>query len=167
MEKRVLPKLFSALERPNNIVVLYTSLIPFLSRLPQANYNRDLPEEEQLKVNDFYNKLLASFRKGAEKELGFLKQPTKSKSPNVHGSTSYGRFGLHSNTGLKYCIKAYFECVIYGLKNVCGQGDGLSKNVVEETIKEEHCSPGQAICAQVINIRWLCQVEKQRLVGGY
>ena len=125
-------------------------MIPLLSQLPQANCPEDCSQDEKLKVNDFYSKFLTSYRKGAEKELGFLRQSTKNETSHTSSNANYGRYGIQANSILKSCTKAYFECVIYGIHHACSNAGVLSKTVPQDIQNERH-GPGNTFCTQVIN----------------
>ena len=150
-EKRVVPKIFSALERPIHPTVLYTSVIPLLSQLPQANCRENCSEDETWNVNNFYKKFFTSFRKGAEKELGFLRQSTKTEPSHTPRNANYGRFGVPANNVLKCCVNAYFECVIYGVLQVCSNTDVTCKTTSQD-IPNERLATSDFFCCQVINL---------------
>ena len=73
--------------------------------------------QENSDPNDFFADLLNSFKRGAEKELGFLKHPLQN-SQSVDGSVpSIRTYGLNMNA-LKCCVQAFFDCILYYTKVV-------------------------------------------------
>ena len=108
VEKRVINKLISALEKPSHPTVIYPSLLPLLSRLPQANYQENINQEDKLKLEAFYKKFFVSFRRGAEKEFGASKESKQNVSV----------LGSYSNNSIKSCVSSYFECVMFGVRQL-------------------------------------------------
>ena len=108
VEKRVINKLMSVLEKPSHPTVIYPSLLPLLSRLPQANYQENINQEDKLKLEGFYKRFFVSFRRGAEKEFGASKECKQ----------SVGALGSYSNNSIKSCVNSYFECVIFGVRQL-------------------------------------------------
>ena len=121
-----------------------------LSQLPQANCRENSSEDETWNVNNFYNKFFTSFRKGAEKELGFLRQSTKTESSHAPRNANYGRFGVPANNILKCCVNAYFECVVYGVLQVCSNADVTCKTASQD-IQNERLGTSNIFYSQVIN----------------
>ena len=112
VDKRVLPKVFAALEKPKYTSVLYPSVIPLISRLPKIQRQDQISSTNRIDTDDFFKTLLHSFRKGAEKELGFLKHSSETNSNQNSSSASIKRYGVHANV-LKSCVQTYFECIFY------------------------------------------------------
>ena len=145
-----MPKIFKALEKPNNSTVLYPNLILLLSQLPLANYQEGLSVAEEQQVISFYNNFFASFRKGAEKELGFLRQKTSAGNSNPPRNVNYGKHGVHANSTLKSCINAYFECILYGVQHAYAITDTECKEDPGD-IQIETPAALDVFCTQVIN----------------
>ena len=76
---------------------------------------KNMSDQEIIDGNDFFTNLFNSFRRGAEKELGFLKHPLQN-SQSVDGSVQNIRtYGLNMNA-LKCCVQAFFDCTLYYTK---------------------------------------------------
>ena len=109
VEKRVVPKIFAALEKPKYASVIYPSLLPLLSKLPLIQKLKTTTEYNSIEANEFFKKLFESFRKGAEKELGFQRQSSTNKDSS---GSSLRPYGINMNA-LKSCIQTYFDCTLY------------------------------------------------------
>ena len=112
VNKRVLPKVLAALEKPKYTSILYPSVIPLISRMPKSEKQEQMHSKNRIDTDDFFKGLLNSFRKGAEKELGFLRSPSKNNPGHIGSGASIRRYGVHNNA-IKSCVQTYFECILY------------------------------------------------------
>ena len=120
VDKRVVPKLLSALEKPGCSDHIYPSMLPFISKLSRANLSNCSSPEEVVKCTEFYKQLLSSFRKGAEQQLGFASithsSDDSSSAAAIKKSGKRDSSIVASNFLVKQAVNAYFECAIYGLR---------------------------------------------------
>ena len=76
---------------------------------------KNMSDQESIDANEILTNLLNSFRRGAEKELGFLRHPLQNNQC-VDGSVpSIRAYGLNMNA-LKCCVQAFFDCTLYYIK---------------------------------------------------
>ena len=142
VDKRVIPKIIVALEKPKYPSVIYPSLIPLLSQLPIIQKLKDMSSQESNDVINFFKNLLNSLKTGAEKEIGFGRKYFQS-SPSDNGTgPSVRTYGVNINA-LKSCVQTFFDCTLY-YSQVVGQyhnqesSDPINKKEIFQEVRSKN-----------------------------